>query len=273
MAGVALIGYLLFAVVAIKDGTFDWPRYTSLVGVITLACAGSWALSAVSHLGYQRSRQRSWRVPAQKRRRGPREHPDTSAVTRLWPTAPIPKGRLLPFAALAAGAFLAGLSGVFLVDWFNSRSGGASGVTVTRGGEGSTARDHEGELRSTDAASNVGKEQVYSLCRSAAQRFCVVDGDTFWHAGVKIRIADIDTPEISEPRCRSEEALGHRAKERLLALVNEGPFEIVRSGGRDEDVFGRKLRVLIRGGRSLSTILVEEGLARHWTERRESWCF
>ncbi len=31
------------------------------------------------------------------------------------------------------------------------------------------------------------------------RRTCVVDGDTIWLEGVKIRIADIDTPEISQP--------------------------------------------------------------------------
>src|SRR4051794_20181808 len=79
-------------------------------------------------------------------------------------------------------------------------------------------------------------------------------------------------PEISEPKCASEAALGHRAKERLLDLLNKGPFDIVHPGGRDEDIYGRKLRVLIRDGRSLGTILVDEGLARPWTGRRRSWC-
>src|SRR3546814_7054959 len=43
----------------------------------------------------------------------------------------------------------------------------------------------------------------FELC-GMTRRTCVVDGDTFWLEGEKIRIADIDTPEISEPK-RSEE--------------------------------------------------------------------
>ena len=34
--------------------------------------------------------------------------------------------------------------------------------------------------------------------------------------------------------------------------------------GRDEDRYGRKLRVVVRNGRSLGDQLVSEGLARTW---------
>jgi len=90
--------------------------------------------------------------------------------------------------------------------------------------------------------------------------------------GQKIRIADIDTPEVGEPKCSSELALGNRATDRMLELINEGPFEIKAWPGRDVDRYGRKLRVLIRDGRSLGDILVSEGLARTWSGRREPWC-
>jgi micrococcal nuclease len=101
---------------------------------------------------------------------------------------------------------------------------------------------------------------------------CVVDGDTFWLEGEKIRIADIDTPEISEPKCDAEYRLGMKAAYRLRDLLNEGPFELRAIGGRDQDQFGRKLRVVVRNGRSLGDQLVSEGLARTWTGRREPWC-
>lgn len=114
--------------------------------------------------------------------------------------------------------------------------------------------------------------QPYSLCSGGVRHHCVVDGDTIWHQGTKIRIADIDTPEVSEPRCPSEAALGAKATKRLLQLVNLGPFELHSWPGRDEDKYGRKLRVLVRDGRSLGDILVSEGLARTWSGRRQPWC-
>ncbi|ANK71689.1 hypothetical protein FA04_02995 [Ensifer adhaerens] len=101
---------------------------------------------------------------------------------------------------------------------------------------------------------------------------CVVDGDTLWIGGEKVRVADIDTPEISEPKCDAEKALGERAKERMIELVNAGAFEMRAWEGRDADQFGRKLRVLVRDGRSLGDVLVSEGLARTWRSRREPWC-
>jgi endonuclease YncB( thermonuclease family) len=112
---------------------------------------------------------------------------------------------------------------------------------------------------------------AFRLCAEQRRVNCVVDGDTIWHRGVKIRLADIDTPEVFSPQCASEAALGRQATERLLALINAGPFEVVQSG-RDADRYGRKLRILERHGRSLGDILVAEGLARRWDGARRSWC-
>lgn len=113
---------------------------------------------------------------------------------------------------------------------------------------------------------------IYSRCAGGVRINCIVDGDTLWSDGVKIRIADIDTPEISEPRCAAEKALGNRATARLLELVNAGPIQIQAWAGRDEDKYGRKLRVLLRDGRSIGDVLVSEGLARTWTGKRQPWC-
>ena len=99
----------------------------------------------------------------------------------------------------------------------------------------------------------------------------VIDGDTFHYGGDKIRIADIDTPEV-RGRCAYEKALAAQATQRLEELLAAGPFELQPIPGRDEDRYGRKLRVVTRNGRSLGDRLVEEGLARTWTGRREPWC-
>ncbi|MDG6079912.1 thermonuclease family protein [Erythrobacter litoralis] len=104
------------------------------------------------------------------------------------------------------------------------------------------------------------------------RRTCVIDGDSIWLDGTKIRIADIDTPEISQSKCDYEYDLGIKARDRLVALLNEGEFTLATIGNRDEDQYGRKLRVILRGGRSLGDQLVSEGLARTWTGRREAWC-
>ena len=112
---------------------------------------------------------------------------------------------------------------------------------------------------------------AFTLCVRASQENCVIDGDTIRYGGIKIRLEDIDAPEVFSPKCASEARLGQRAAERLLHLMNSGPFQLV-SGERDEDRYGRKLRTIERGGRSLGEVLVAEGLARRWEGGRRSWC-
>lgn len=111
----------------------------------------------------------------------------------------------------------------------------------------------------------------FGLCGAPPHRDCVIDGDTFYLGRQSIRIADIDTPETRGARCAYEAALGNRATHRLHALLNAGPFQL-QAGSRDADRYGRKLRTVIRDGRSLGHVLVAEGLARPWTGRRLPWC-
>lgn len=111
----------------------------------------------------------------------------------------------------------------------------------------------------------------FEVCGSARRMNCVVDGDTFWIAGEKIRIADIDTPETHPARCASEAALGERATLRLQTLLNGGPITMAM-GPRDVDRYGRKLRIVSLRGVSVGNTLIDEGLAREWTGRRMPWC-
>ncbi|WDR03818.1 thermonuclease family protein [Devosia algicola] len=112
----------------------------------------------------------------------------------------------------------------------------------------------------------------FSVCASRHRVSCVVDGDTIWLQGKKIRIADMDTPEVFSPSCAGEAALGAKATQRLTELLSAGPFEVRTAGSRNSDHYGRDLRVLVRDGVSLGDILVSEGLAHPWRGRRESWC-
>lgn len=114
-------------------------------------------------------------------------------------------------------------------------------------------------------------ERSFTFCPSSSGA-CVIDGDTFHLDGMKVRIADIDTPELSPPRCDYERELGERAKARLRDLLNAGPF-ILQAADRDEDKYGRKLRSVHRpDGTSVGLILVREGLARRWDGARHPWC-
>lgn len=111
----------------------------------------------------------------------------------------------------------------------------------------------------------------FPICSGPVRINCVVDGDTLWLDGQKIRLADINAPEVSSPKCSAEAALGARATRRLQSLLAAGGFE-VEVGARDEDVYGRKLRTLSRNGRSLGAVMVAEGLAHEWHGHKEDWC-
>lgn len=111
----------------------------------------------------------------------------------------------------------------------------------------------------------------FMLCSGPVRVNCVVDGDTFWLKGDKIRIADIDAPEISAPHCEDEKIVGETARDRLLELLNVGGFSL-QSGWRETDRYGRKLRTVTRSDRSLGEMVVAEGLARRWNAPRRDWC-
>lgn len=113
----------------------------------------------------------------------------------------------------------------------------------------------------------------FTRCLGGPRLNCVVDGDTFWYRGEKVRIADINTPEIGEPGCAREAALGERATERLTELLNAGPFTLAPGDPeRDRDRHGRLLREVTRRGASLGATLEAEGLAEPWQGRRGDWC-
>lgn len=120
-------------------------------------------------------------------------------------------------------------------------------------------------------SASMGTTRQFPICAGAVRATCVVDGDTFWLDGVKYRVADINTPEIGQPQCAAEAALGRQATSRFAQLLSAGPIALRRID-RDEDQYGRKLRIVERDGHSLGQVLVREGLAHQWRGRREGWC-
>lgn len=133
------------------------------------------------------------------------------------------------------------------------------------------AADRPVAWRSSGASVRDFEVARFGLCHTGGGRNCVVDGDTFWFAGEKYRIADIDTPETHPPRCSDEARLGRAATVRLQRWLNSGPFRL-EAADRDTDRYGRKLRIVTRGGVSVGDALIAEGLARPWDGRRQPWC-
>ena len=112
----------------------------------------------------------------------------------------------------------------------------------------------------------------FTRCGQGSSMACVVDGDTIRLGQRRIRLIGIDAPELANARCGAERALGERSAHRLLALVNQGEFDLVGHRFQDRDSHGRDLRLARRGGMSFGSQLVDEGLAQRYIGARRSWC-
>lgn len=126
-------------------------------------------------------------------------------------------------------------------------------------------------LRIMEGGATLGSSLAVSLVVALA----VIDGDTVAAGGERIRIANIDAPEIYRARCDAERRLALVAKHRLAELLATGPVEIHRGDpgtGRMRDRHGRTLATLSIDGRDVGEIMIAEGIARPWEGRRRPWC-
>ena len=102
---------------------------------------------------------------------------------------------------------------------------------------------------------------------------CVVDGDTLWLDGVKIRLNDFDTPEPQSNICggQFEIVLAHRASARLIDLLNSNAWTI-EYFETDSTQERRRLATSRVDGVDVGDILIRERLARRWPDGPEFWC-
>ena len=112
----------------------------------------------------------------------------------------------------------------------------------------------------------------FTRCGQGRSMACVVDGDTLRLGKRRVRLVGIDAPELKGAKCTAERALGERAANRLLVLVNQGGFELVGHRFHDRDNHGRDLRIARRNGISLGDQLVDEGLAEYYVGVKQDWC-
>jgi endonuclease YncB( thermonuclease family) len=98
----------------------------------------------------------------------------------------------------------------------------------------------------------------------------VTDGDTFRLGVERIRIANIDTPEMpGHARCAYEADRALAAKARLAQILGGGEIVISRDG---VDRYGRTLATLEVNGRDVGDQLVAEGAAKRWEGHKAEWC-
>lgn len=108
--------------------------------------------------------------------------------------------------------------------------------------------------------------------RAARKVTCLVDADTLWQRGVKMRLLDIDAPETSGAQCDRELALGKQATQRLRQLM-AGGYRILDGGKKDRTSDRRSLvRITLPDGRDAGKVLIREGLAQPWPNIGNRWC-
>lgn len=98
----------------------------------------------------------------------------------------------------------------------------------------------------------------------------VHDGDSIRCGGERIRIANIDAPEMPDsPKCKDARRkyawcdfqLAYDARDALSALLSRGEVQIRRLG---TDPYGRTLARVTVNGIDAGEYLVSKGLARRW---------
>lgn len=111
---------------------------------------------------------------------------------------------------------------------------------------------------------------LWQECRPDERRVtCVVDGDTLWYSGTKIRLLDIDAPEV-EGHSVYERQLAQAATTELTRLLNTGLVQIAYDG---RDQYGRHLaQIWVREG-DIGPAMIAAGLAVPFGQRGSSlWC-
>ena len=105
--------------------------------------------------------------------------------------------------------------------------------------------------------------------------FCY-DGDTCYviYEGTKdkVRLLDLDTPEISNPKCEKEYILGIEAREYINQLISEGK-RIEFETEYNRDFFGRILSYILVDGENVSKLMVSNNLGVVYDKNNnKDWC-
>ncbi|NRC56333.1 thermonuclease family protein [Mesorhizobium sediminum] len=106
------------------------------------------------------------------------------------------------------------------------------------------------------------------ICGSGKRINCVVDGDTIWVRGEKIRLEGFNAPEMNGS-CDRERRMAVQARDELRRALDGRAFTIERNG---KDRYGRTLATIRVGEREVGAELISKGLAHEWRGFKESWC-
>lgn len=120
----------------------------------------------------------------------------------------------------------------------------------------------------TIAQSEMSLRQYNDLyCYDGDTCYVTIDGQN-----EKIRLLELDTPEISKPKCDAELELGLEARDYLNNLI-ENALTIEFNTDYKMDYFGRILSYLIIDGEDASSLIVENDLGVVYKKGyKMDWC-
>ncbi len=100
----------------------------------------------------------------------------------------------------------------------------------------------------------------------------VYDADTFDVGAERIRVNNLDAPEIGgRADCPAESALGDAATTAAVAIFASAQRVTIYPEHR-RDRYSRVLARVDVDGRDFAQMLIDRGLARPWRGRSSSWC-
>jgi endonuclease YncB( thermonuclease family) len=101
---------------------------------------------------------------------------------------------------------------------------------------------------------------------------CVSTGDRGWYRGGRWRLKDVEAPEINgrRARCRAEQIMGIRARDRLRVLMSLG-YTIALTG-RDDGKGWSLVTMRLFDGRDAASQLLSDGVVQALPNSENRWC-
>ena len=100
----------------------------------------------------------------------------------------------------------------------------------------------------------------------------VIDGDTIDVRGERIRVVNLDAPDVgSHAKCPLEERRGQAAKSYAIALVRSAD-EVGLADREGQDRYGRSLARVTLDGEDFAAMMIDAGHGRPWRGRSSNWC-
>ena len=104
-------------------------------------------------------------------------------------------------------------------------------------------------------------------CYDGDTCYVMIDGNK-----AKIRLLELDTPEISKPKCEAELELGLEARDYLNNLIANASLVEIKTE-YEKDYFGRTLAHLIIDGEDASAKIRSNNLgAIYERDNKKDWC-